>query len=231
MKHIFLLLVIVLPLSIFGKGNDHLKGHWRETGRWTTGEQELEYSDTMFFSFTPTGEYTWQKAGGFIYRGTYKVENNNLDIGMQYYSILDKQMNKLILKDQNSIHQFEPYIPQKVESDPRPKENYRRLAEIRFAAGEWEKYKGTSDKKQQSINYDRSIKKVVIFDEAEDGKWGYVYAGNDGNEPSWYIESYSNDIMYLNGKDLREVKVLNMKDNELILKEDGFNYFMRRFNK
>lgn len=215
------------------KGKDELSGHWHEVKRLDAAGKAVSYSDTILFEFKVGNEYIWQKKGGFIYRGSYKKENGALDIGMRYFTIQQHKTNKrLILKDQSGTYEFEPYTPSSGMVAGRAPEQYKPVTSISQMVGSWDKFKGTASGTQQQIDYTRAVKKLEIFDTPIDGMLGVLYAGMDGTgDPSWYVERFSNQTLYCKGKDERQFKVLKAENNELIIEEDGFTYFMRRFKK
>lgn len=231
MNKLILLFMLLLPLAAFSKGKNDVVGEWREVKRFTVDNKNVAYQDTIFLKFLPGNEYVWQKKNSFIYRGTYKSENNTIDIGMRYFTVLEHKKNKkLILKDQAGIYEFEPGAPASQMMAGKAPEQYKPVTSINQMVGQWDKFKGTSSGMHSSIDYTRTVKKVEIFSSPKDGKLGYIYAGRDGeNAPSWYVESFSNQTLYCNGKDKRQFKVLKAENNELIIEEAGFTYFLRRF--
>lgn len=230
MRKIYTLLLLSLPFIAMSKGKDDLSGNWREVKRLGTGNKEVTFKDTIFFQFLVGNEYIWQKAQGFVYRGTYKIENGALDIGMRYFTIVEQKKNKLVLKDDAGTYHFEPYTPVSQMTPGKGPEKYGPVTSINQMVGKWDKFKGTSGTTQQQIDYTRTVKKIEIFATPQDGKMGYIYAGRDGeNAPSWYVESFSNQTLFCNGKDRRQFKVLKAENNELIIEENGFTYFLRRF--
>lgn len=229
MRKLLLIMLMSLPFISTGKDKDQLSGHWREVKR-LANSKAVSFQDTIFFEFKPGNEYIWQKAHGFIYRGTYKMENGALDIGMRYFTIVENKKKSLVLKDEAGTYYFEPYTPTSQMTPGREAEQYAPVTSINQMVGTWDKFKGTSSSTQQQIDYTRTVKKVEIFASPQDGKLGYIYAGRDGeNAPSWYVESFSNQTLYCNGKDRRQFKVLKAANNELIIEENGFTYFLRRF--
>lgn len=231
MRKIYFLLLMLLPFIGIGKGKDDLSGHWREVKRLGADGKKISYNDTIFFEFKVGNEYVWQKKGGFIYRGSYKKENGALDIGMRYFTIEQyKKGKRLVLKDQAGTYEFEPYTPQSGMRPGKAPEQYGPVASIEQMIGTWDKFKGTSSGTHQQIDYTRTVKKIEIFSSPKGEKLGYIYAGRDGeNSPSWYVESFSNQTLYCNGKDRRQFKVLKAENNELIIEGEGFTYFLRRF--
>lgn len=231
MKNIIAVLLMLLPFVGLSKGKNDLSGHWHEVKRLGTNNKKVDFRDTILFEFKVGNEYVWQKKGGFIYRGSYKMENGALDIGMRYFTILEHKKNKrLVLKDQQGTYTFEPYTPTSQMVAGRAPEQYSPVTSINQMVGTWDKFKGTSSHTQQRIDYTRTVKKVEIFSTPQNGKLGYIYAGRDGEgSPSWYVESFSNQTLYCNGKDRRQFKVLKAENNEFIIEENGMTYFLRRF--
>ena len=222
--------MLAASFAMHGKDKGELSGQWREVKRMNTGGKSISYTDTIYFQFLTGNEYVWQKAKGFIYRGSYKMENNSLDIGMRQFTILEHKGKKLVLKDEGGIYEFVPGGPANQMVAGAEPEKYKPVTSINQMVGQWDKFKGTSKTTQQQIDYTRAVKKIEIFSSPQDGKLGYIYAGRDGeNMPSWYVESFSNGTLYCNGKDKRTFKVLKAENNELIIEEAGFTYFLRRF--
>jgi len=224
-----LTILVLLPLTAYCGKND-LKGSWREVKRFNTENETVSFKDTIFMDFLVGNEYTWQKAGGFIYRGSYKIENSHLDIGMRYFTIMEHKGNMLVLRDEAGTYEFKSYKKAAPATEVAEQEHFAPVKDISQMAGHWSTYKGTNSKTVQQIDYSRSIKVVDIFSEPKDGKWGYVYSRKDAdNAPSWYIESYSNQTLYLNGKSAHQFKVIKCQDNDLIIEDDQNTFFMRQF--
>jgi hypothetical protein len=71
---------------------------------------------------------------------------------------------------------------------------------------------------------------VDFYPNAQDGKWGAFFATKDAdNAPSWVVESYANQTVYLNGKDQRQFKVIKCESGELIMEENGVTYYFKQF--
>lgn len=232
MRKIFILILMLLPFIGISKGKDkQLTGNWREVKRLGSNNKQIDLRDTIFIELKVGNEYVWHKVGGFVYRGSYKVENGALDIGMRYFTIVEHKKNKrLILKDQAGTYEFEPYTPTNQMVAGRSPEQYSPVTSISQMTGTWDKFKGTSANTKQRIDYTRAVKKVEIFNKPQNGKLGYIYGARDGEgSPSWFVESFSNQTLYCNGKDRRQFKVLKAENNELIIEENGDTYFLRRF--
>ncbi len=230
MRKIITLLLLAAPLAGFAADKNSLSGNWKEVKRMNTSNVVIDYKDTIRFQFLVGNEYIWQKSGGFIYKGTYKLENNALDIGMRYFTIMEKKANKLVLKDEAGIYEFVPYKETAAPGVAKKEESFAPVNSIQPMVGHWSVYKGTSAKTNQSIDYTRQLKMIDIYDAPQEGKLGAFFARKDAdNAPSWYVESYSNQTLVCNGKDHRTFKVIKCQDNDLILQEDDYTYFFRQF--
>ncbi len=163
MRKIIILLLLTLPFVSQGKDNDQLSGHWREVKRSGPDKKSMSFKDTILFHFMPGNEYVWQKAGSFIYKGTYKLENGALDIGMRYFKIVENKKNKIVLKDDQGTYEFEPYVPTSQMVAGRGPDKYGPVNSINQMVGTWDKFKGTAASTQQQIDYTRAVKKVEIF--------------------------------------------------------------------
>ncbi len=231
MRNFIILATVLMPTLSFAGDKNKLSGNWREVSRKTIKNEVVSYKDTIKMEFLPGGnEYIWQKAGGFIYRGTYKLEANALDIGMRYFTIVSRSNNKMVLKDDGGIYEMETYTPQVNSPQAKRQEVFAPVNSVQQMAGHWSVFKGTGAQKVDAIDYSRQIKMVDIYPSQQDGKWGAFFSRKDAdNAPSWYVQSYSNQTLYLNGKDSRQFKVLKCENNEMILEEDGVTYYFRQF--
>lgn len=230
-KLLFLLLMLSSFTAYCGDKVVHLFGKWKETKRMKPDKTEISYKDTIHLQFLVGNEYVYQKQGGFIYRGTYKVNGNDLDMGARGYTILERKPNKMVLQDDGGIYQFEIDNTVTTAASQLPKETPPApVGSIDQMMGHWSVYKRTSDKTLQQVDYTRVLKMIDITGGSSDGKLGYLYATRDAdNAPSWYASSYQGQVLYCDGKDKRQFKVLKCQDNELIMEEDGMTYFFKRF--
>lgn len=231
MRKIITLLLLAAPLAAFSGDKNTLSGNWREIKRMGSDNGVISFRDTILLKFMVGNEYIWQKAGGMIYKGTYKIENNALDLGMRYFTIMEKKPNRLVLKDEAGIYEFTTYKEVAVANAPKAEEHFAPVNSIQQMVGHWSVYKGTSAKTNQSIDYSRQLKVVDIYSTPQDGgKLGALFARKDAdNAPSWYVESFSNQTLVCNGRDRRVFKVIKCQDNELIMQEDDYTYFFRQF--
>ena len=225
-----LLSVLLVSLPAVGFCQD-MTGNWKEVSRTSASGGSVPFKDTIKIEFLMGNEYVWQKKGGFIYKGTYKVEKNNLDMGARFFSIVDKSSNSIKIKDESATYELVRYTPTSEQTVLPPEPPAKPVRSIDQMKGHWSVFKGTQDKTTPSINYARKIKMIDITgDIAGDGKLGMVFSTKDADTaPSWYIENYSHQTLYVNGKDKRYLKVLKCENNELVIEEDGMTYFFRQF--
>lgn len=229
MKKIILLFVVCLPFISLAQSNS-LSGKWREVNRTDLKSKDLDFKDTIKLDFLPGNEYTWMKKGGFIYRGTYKIENGALDMGARYFKIVKRNSDKLVLSDDEATYVFEPYQEAKIPTLP-PDAQPAQVTSVGQITGKWKVFKGTSSKTIKELDLANRIKLVVIYDRPDkDGNVGAIAGGNDSkDQPSWKINKLENGILYCNGKSVRLLEA-SQTAKQLILKEDGMTYFLKQFN-
>jgi hypothetical protein len=229
MKRFVLLLLLVAPLISLAQNNG-LSGNWQEIKRTGQDGAATHFSDTIRLGFLTGNEYTWVKNGGFIYRGSYKVENGALDMGARYFTIVSHAPDRLVLRDRESTYEFAPYTPPvsiTLAKDPPPLP----VTHISRMAGNWKVYKRTSARTQQNIDYYTLVESVRVFDTPDaDGTLGWVAAAKDPDGThSWKITKFANSHLYTSGKSDRIFEVLKAED-ELILKEGDITYFFKQFD-
>ncbi|MBS1772705.1 MAG: hypothetical protein JST82_07590 [Bacteroidetes bacterium] len=227
MKKVLLLSFCFAPIIAFCKGD--LQGNWREVSRMN-GKSYVTYTDTIFIEFLKNNEYVWQKSGGFIYRGTFKNEAGALDMGMRYFNIISQDNNTLVLKDDAGTYEFRRYTPAVNSPQAKRQEVYAPVNSVQQMAGHWSVFKRTNATKVNDIDYTRQLKWVDFYNAPQDGKWGAFCAQRDADQaPSWFVENYSNQTVYLNGKDRRQFHVIKCENNELIMEENGTTYYFKQF--
>jgi hypothetical protein len=234
MKKFFSLTLALAPFVALCEDKNSLVGNWKEISRTPAGSKSsTSFKDTIKIEFLIGNEYVWQKSGGFIYKGTYKVSNNNLDMGSRFFTIVSKNNSSIKLKDETATYELVRYTPTSEQTVLPPDPVAAPVRSIEQMKGHWSVFKGTQDKTVPAIDYKRKIKMIDITgDIAGDGKLGIVFSTKDSDTaPSWYIESYnaSNQTLNVNGKDRRTLKVLKCESNELVIEEDGMTYFFRQF--
>jgi hypothetical protein len=122
------------------------------------------------------------------------------------------------------------YTPAPNTPQAKRQEVYAPVTSVQQMAGHWSVYKRTNATKVDAIDYTRQLKMVDFYPNAQDGKWGAFFATKDAdNAPSWVVESYANQTVYLNGKDQRQFKVIKCESGELIMEENGVTYYFKQF--
>jgi hypothetical protein len=230
MKYFLLFSAICCAMNCYAQSNT-LSGNWREVQRLDRNDNTIPFDDTIKIQFLTGNEYTWLKKGGFIYRGSYKIENGNLDMGARFFKVVHRGSGRLVLADDEAKYVFQPYTPVATTELP-PEPDAHAVIDTRNMIGKWKVYKGTSDKTIKELDLSNRIKTVMIFDRPDpQGDIGYISGGKDPQgSPSWKINRFENNIFYCNGKSIRLFQV-SMKDNHLILQEDGHTYFLNQFRE
>ena len=224
MKKLTLLLVALFSFSIVQSKD--LSGNWREVKRTDLDGNAMEFSDSIQIAFLVGNEYTWQKRRGMINRGSYKYNERTLDMGARMFTVVKHTNNKLILKDQGAIYEFEPFKPSARAKIPVEKAPVA-VNNINEIVGKWNVFKRTSEATTGKIDYSTLVEDVVI--ESKDGGWGYITSSASPNEKDgWKIMGLSDGVLNAEGKTSRRFEVL-IRDGELILKENGITYFLKQF--
>lgn len=205
---------------------------WKEVSRVDDKHKPISFKDTIHLTFMEGNEYTWMKKGSFIFRGTYKVKKGWLDLGNRVFSIVERNNQSLVLKDNGATYYFKPYVPPargKIE-----KEEYSgQVSSLDGLNGVWSVFKRTSSSTLKEIDYTSIVKSLALYDAPNDkGEIGYISGGKDpkGN-PSWYIEKFENSSLICNGASMRVFEVLKADPKELIVKEGDITYFLKRFKQ
>lgn len=242
MKNTILLLALAgMPVSAFAqkpfKAAD-LTGSWKETARSTAAQQPVAYTDTIRIDFLVGNEYTWGKANSFIYRGTYQVNGQTIEMGARVYTVVENTKDKIKLKDDDGLHEFSRYEKAETTTDnsnarssdrAQVKDEYNGVKAFSELAGKWQVYKRTSAVPQKTIDY-TTIVKSVSFSSGKEGEQGRIYAAKDPEgKPSWYVDRFRDNILYCKGRSDRSFKVLKCAGGELILQEGDMTYFFKQF--
>ncbi|HRO42234.1 MAG TPA: hypothetical protein PL009_05335 [Flavipsychrobacter sp.] len=230
MNKLLLLLAMSVSVSTTAQNNS-LSGNWREVRRTDTRGGNMNFQDTIKLNFLTGNEYTWMKKGGFIYRGTYKIENGALDMGARYFKIASQSSDRLVISDDAATYEFRPYT-EAARTTLRREAPPRLVSDLSAIAGKWKVFKGTSSSTMKELDLSTRVKTVMIFDAPDaEGDVGYVSAGKDPQgKPSWKINRFENGILYCNGKTVRLFEVMK-GEKELVLKEDNMTYFMKQFTE
>ncbi|MBS1644014.1 MAG: hypothetical protein JST36_03175 [Bacteroidetes bacterium] len=215
--------------------NIDLTGDWREMTRSYPNRSNVAFDDTTFFHFLIGNEYTTQRKNHFMYRGTYKVYDGQLDIGMRLYQIFTVSKDEIVLKDEMGTYQFHRYqIPKQTEGASNVAGGNRgnisagNIVQEQLP-GRWEVYKRTSSETLPDIDY-TTIIRVMELKQEQEGLAGGVESAKDMNgAPSWKVVGYQDGIIECKGKTDRKLKVLRCEGNELILQEGSLTYFFKKF--
>ncbi|MBS1776986.1 MAG: hypothetical protein JSS64_11975 [Bacteroidetes bacterium] len=224
-----LALLFIMPLMGFSQKK--LSGNWRETKRSNLQGATISFQDTIKVSFLPGNEYTWFKKGGFIYRGTYKLEKNDLDMGSRFFHVLENSNKHLVLSDEDAQYTFEPFEEApvvKLAGEPAP-------VPVQLTAsivGIWKVFKGTSASKIKELDLSNRIKTVVFFAQPDEfGDVGYISGGKDmQGQPSWKMSRLKDGTLYCHGKSDRAFFISQTGD-ELLLKEGDQSFFLKQFKE
>lgn len=231
-KSIYIFFLILMGVAYAADAQTALSGKWKETSRSDRNGKYLSFKDTIHIDFLLGQEYTWMKKGGFIYRGTYKLEHGRLDLGSRVFTLVEHTSGKIVLRDQEATYEFAPY--QELPRETIEQETYPgSVSSMRGLDGYWSVFKRTSATTQKEIDYTTLVKSLMLYENPDaNGHIGYVSGGKDSKEnPSWHIEKFENSILYCNGKTPRLFEVLKADKKELVIKEGEITYFLKRFRQ
>ncbi len=246
MKHLITLaactFAAVLAAAKEKKAPD-ITGSWKETARMGRDKAPIAYTDTMYTDFLIGNEYTTGRRTGFLYKGTYKVTEGTLDLGMRMYIIAERSPSRMLLKDDGGYYVWQRYEKPDphIENSSAASSSSRgrqetdlggapvSLAQLR---GRWEVFKRTSSETLPEINYKILLHTLDIRGASPADSSG-VYAASDPNRiPGWYITRYDANTIYCSGPTgNRELKVLKCADGELIVEEGSVTYFFKQFRQ
>ncbi len=207
---------------------------WREVERMKTDSTVVSFADTMFISFRVKDSFSYHNKNGFIYNGTYTInEDSLLDFGTARYKVKERKPARLVLVDDKGIYRFERDSSDTAKVIVLKKdEKIVPVTNIDLMIGHWTVYKRTAkDPSSGTIDNAVAIRSVYITGPSTDGKQGYVFSGSDpSSAPSWYIKSLGVDqVLDCDGKTHRILKVVKCQDGEMILEEEGTQYFFKQF--
>ena len=242
MRKLALLLFLFMPLVAVCKKRRHHyhkiipPSRWKEVKRMKLIDSTyLTYQDTIHIEFLLHNKYIWHRTKGFIYKSSYTLSENELNLGMFNLTIVERRPNKLILRDDSTVFFFASDIQapsladKKIENGevvvpPKP------VNSIDQMIGHWSEYKRTPDKPLNSVDYARIVKIIDVTGGSTDSSLGYLYAANDPvNAPSWKIMSFDNHQLICDGKDKRTLTVIKCQDNELVVQEGEITYYFKQF--
>jgi hypothetical protein len=213
-----------------------LTGNWKEIQRMTKDKTVVGYTDTIRIEFMIGNEFVWQKAGSFMFKGTYKATAATLDLGSRYFTVVESSSQKMLLKDDNGFYQLMRYKKEAAtennsNAQSSSRSNNETSGDIELASfnGNWETYKRTTKTQQQSIDYDRILKRLKLTVTGKNITGEFHAAREMNGIAGWHLDKYEKGNLYFSGKDARKVKVLKCADGELILEEGDYTYFLKKF--
>jgi hypothetical protein len=242
-----LLMLVVFSTVCSAEGKDKIKsgpvdltGNWKEARRVSPRGEALDYADTTYYDFLIGNEYTVQRKNSYMYRGTYKATAGTVDLGMRAYNVLEMTPNRMILKDDAGSYQFVRYdkAATMMENNSAAANGERAykpdVAPGRVGlgqlSGKWEVYKRTSSTTLPEVDYTRIVRVIEVKPQA--GNVGTVGSAKDmDGMPTWTIIRYENGVLYCTSasRGPRQLKVVSLKDGDLIVQEDVFTYFFKQF--
>ncbi len=206
---------------------------WREVKRMQPDSTIVPFTDTMFMAFKMKQGYSYHNKNGFIYNGTYKLDDNDLDFGTARYTVAVKRPTSLTLVNETGIYVFATDSTDTLKTIVIAKQDSSLpVTSIDQMIGHWTMYKRTvKGASTTPIDNAISINALYITGPSTDGKEGYLYGGMDANNnPSWYIKNLGADqSLDCDGKNLRIIKVLRCQEGELILEEHDITYYFKQF--
>ena len=238
MRKPFLILLLLLPLFLQAKKKEIPKriyrGRWVEIKRIKPDSTIVAFTDTLFMTFYAKDSFTYRLRDGFVYRGKYDFDEktDHLDFGTVSYTLLLSKKDSVVLGTPNSIAYYVRDTSDTAAVIVLQKdEKILPVTDVDDMIGRWIVYKRTIDKDGGGVDFASEIKAVYITGQGSDEKLGYVYCGSDGKDnPSWYIKGFGSDQMFdVVGKNARSIKVVKCQKGELILSENGVNYFFKQF--
>ncbi|HTN46419.1 MAG TPA: hypothetical protein VL098_08745 [Flavipsychrobacter sp.] len=225
MKRNLLLFVSLFCFLIIAQSKN-LSGNWKEVSRTDADGNPVNFKDTISISFLEGNEYTWVSRGKNSNRGTYKTVDGLLDMGARIFTIVENKSRSLILTDGSATYKFVPYTKTTSQNSfaERAPEPVNSFADI---MGKWKVFKRTSDQPLKQIDYSTLLQSVVIQNTSE--SVGYITSSASPHEKDgWKITDLNMGTLYADGKSQRLFEI-SKRGEELILKEGGITYFLKRF--
>lgn len=224
-------------IPFMGHGIDKKKkkligpGRWREMVRMNPDSAVQSFKDTLFMRFLPKDSFSYRHKNGFVYEGIYSIsEDSLLDLGTARYKVAKKNNDTLMITNRDGIFILGVDNSDTAEVIVIAKEDSARpVTDIDVMIGKWTVYK----RKAQgfgALDPSDNIRSVYITGASTDGKEGFVFSGSDpDNAPSWHIKELGGgQSLVCDGKRPRTFKVLRCQDGEMILEEEGMQYFLKQ---
>lgn len=220
-----------------------ITGNWKETTRMARDKKSIAFTDTMFTDFMIGNEFITGRSTGFKYKGTFKVSNESLDMGMRMYTITERTPSRMVLKDDAGFYVWEKYTKAdpSVENSGAAASGSRGHQETNLDGGpvafsqlkgKWEVFKRTSSETLPEVNYKMLLHTLDIKGERAEDSSGIYAAADPTRNPGWFITGYANNVIHCKGPTgERELNVLKCEFGELIVQEGSVTYFFKQFRK
>lgn len=233
--NIFTLATLLLAVPAFSKGKQvDLTGSWKETRRFTTDKKVVTYTDTLRIDFTIGNEYLWQKAGSFMFKGTYKASEDLLDLGARTFTILQMTPGQLVLKDDAGMYELSKYTKVADAEDNSKASSSSRGSkadegEINKAemTGKWEVYKRTSSVQMKELDYTKILRTIEIHWNGDKIDGVAMPAQYLAEGSGCMIQRFEKNTIYCSGG--RAFVVRRCSGGELIIQEGTMTYFFKKF--
>lgn len=243
MKNLILTIsALVFCVNSFAGGKNKpvdLTGDWKEVKRSSLLQNMVDYVDTTFYHFLVGNEYTVQRKNSYMYRGTYKIDRGQLDLGMRAYNIASLKQNEMVLKDDAGTYYFVRYDAEarRAENNDAASSSTRGHQEQlnpenispEQLSGRWEVYKRTSSEKLPDIDYTTIIRVIDLKNDKGIVSGGVESAKDMNGAPSWKITGFKDGEIECSGKINRRLKVLKCEGAEMIVQEGNLTYFFKKF--
>lgn len=244
MRKLLIILILCLPMALLAKDTKKKKQknkvfhiypgtRWLEVRRTNLDSNEVAFTDTLFMTFGIRDSFTYRLRNGFVYRGKYTLdEDYHLDFGTRKYDLADRKPNSLVLTDLEGIHYFGKDTSDTAAVIVLEEEKIQPVPNIDQMIGHWTVYKRVQEKESSTtLDMDLAIKSLYIAGKGSGTNLGIVLCGSDlEQEPNWFIKEYgAAQILDIDGKNKRTLKVVKCQKGELIIEENGINYYCKQF--
>lgn len=195
---------------------------------------EISFKDTLFITFMAKEAFSYHNKDGFIYNGTYKLEDKDLNFGTARYSVEVKKPASLVLTDGQGIYFFnrDSSDTAKIIVIDTAAEKVLPVASIDQMIGRWTVYKReTKEKASGQMDNSTAIRSMFITGPSSDGKQGVIFSGKDpSNAPSWFIRDLGADqSLNCGGTNSRTFKIVKCQKGELVMEEGEVTYYLKQF--
>ena len=232
-----LLLSALAPLLAISKDKKKYKpkhmmlGRWVEVKRLTPDSTVIDFTDTLFMTFSLRDTFTYRVRNGFVYRGKYTLsEEGHLEFGTVGYEVAENRPKSIVLFNNKGIYYYTVDTSDTAEVIVIAKEEkIEPVTDIENMLGHWSVYKKSLDKDGGNTDFEYLIKSLYITGQGTDEKKGYVFGSNDPlSKPSWFIVGLGADqSLECGGKSQRFLKVVKCQKGEMIFEEAGITYYAK----